>query len=149
MSRKVMAAILTLQDVVPLRSDKRFSVDATLIKAGVSLKSFQPKAACPPPGDYGTDIPRQRRLRTPLHSSPSPKPRLVKYPSGNFAAAMLRSTSKKSSVRMRPMLRSSHPDARLCKKFLRTGPVMCFMGPAIMESRHGLVVQGDLAPRRA
>lgn len=26
---------------------------------------------------------------------------------------------------------------------------MCFMGPAIMESRHGLVVQGDLAPRRA
>lgn len=115
MSRKVMAAILTLQDVVPLRSDKRFSVDATLIKAGVSLKSFQPKAACPPPGDYGTDIPRQRRLRTPLHSSPSPKPRLVKYPSGNFAAAMLRSTSKKSSVRMRPMLRSSirtHGSAR-------------------------------------
>lgn len=116
MSRKVMAAILTLQDVVPLRSDKRFSVDATLIKAGVSLKSFQPNAACPLPGDdYGTDIPRQRRLRTPLHSSPSPKPRLVKYPAGNFAAAMLRSTSKKSSVRMRPMLRSSirtHGSAR-------------------------------------
>ena len=36
------------------------------------------------------------------------------------------------------------PDARLYKKSAGTGAVLCFMGHALMENRHGLVVQGDL-----
>ncbi len=36
------------------------------------------------------------------------------------------------------------PDARLYKKSPGTGAVLCFMGHALMENRHGFVVQGDL-----
>lgn len=35
-------------------------------------------------------------------------------------------------------------DARLYKKSPGTGAVLCFIGHALMENRHGLVVQGDL-----
>lgn len=57
MSRKVMAAILAHREVAPLLSDDHFSVDGTLIKAWVSMKSFQPKAAGTPPGDDEPDNP--------------------------------------------------------------------------------------------
>ena len=48
MSRKVMVAILTHREVVPLLSDEHFSVDGTLVKAWASKKSFQPKAEAAP-----------------------------------------------------------------------------------------------------
>ena len=52
MSRKVMAAILAHREVAPLLSDDHFSVDGTLVKAWVSMKSFQPKVGdTPPDGD--------------------------------------------------------------------------------------------------
>jgi hypothetical protein len=43
MSRKVMAAILAHREVASLLSDEHFSVDKTLFKAWVSMKSFQPQ----------------------------------------------------------------------------------------------------------
>lgn len=55
MSRRVMAAILAYREVAPLLSDDHFSVDETLIEAWASMKSFQPNAAYPPPGDDGPD----------------------------------------------------------------------------------------------
>jgi hypothetical protein len=36
------------------------------------------------------------------------------------------------------------PDARLYQKSLGTGAVLCFMGHALLENRHGFVVQVDL-----
>lgn len=39
---------------------------------------------------------------------------------------------------------TSDPDARLYKKSPGTGALLCFMGHALMENRHGLIVQGDL-----
>ena len=47
MSRKVMAAILAHPEVKPLLSDEHFSLDATLVKAWASMKSFQPKDSAP------------------------------------------------------------------------------------------------------
>ena len=35
-------------------------------------------------------------------------------------------------------------EARLYKKSPGTGAALCFMGHALMENRHGLIVQGDL-----
>ncbi len=57
MSRKVMAAILTLREVAPLLSDDHFSVDGTLVKAWASMKSFQPKAEGGSPQDDGPGDP--------------------------------------------------------------------------------------------
>ena len=39
---------------------------------------------------------------------------------------------------------TTDPEARLDKKSAGTGAVLCFMGHALMENRHGLIVQGDL-----
>ena len=39
---------------------------------------------------------------------------------------------------------TTDPDARLYNKSPGTGAVLCFMGHALMENRHGFVVQGDL-----
>lgn len=39
---------------------------------------------------------------------------------------------------------TTDPDARLYKKYPGTGAVLCFMGHARMDNRHGLIVQGDL-----
>lgn len=39
---------------------------------------------------------------------------------------------------------TTDPEARLYKKSPGTGAALCFIGHALMENRHGLVVQGDL-----
>lgn len=39
---------------------------------------------------------------------------------------------------------TTDPGARLYRKSPGTGAALCFMGPALMENRHGLIVQGDL-----
>ncbi len=39
---------------------------------------------------------------------------------------------------------TTDPDARLYKKSPGTGAMLCFIGHALMESRSGLIVQGEL-----
>ncbi len=39
---------------------------------------------------------------------------------------------------------TTDPEARLYKKSPGTGAMLCFMGHALMENRHELIVQGDL-----
>lgn len=143
MPRKVMAAILAHQEVAPLLSDDHFSVDGTLIKAWASMKSFQPKAAGTPPGDDGPDEPPAASnvsVAQPAQTEPdtdqmSRSNRRSRNPEVNFKGEK-RSNATHASV--------SDPDARLYKKSPGTGAVLCFMGHALMENRHGLVVQGDL-----
>ncbi|WP_264211432.1 IS5 family transposase [Leisingera thetidis] len=143
MSRKVMAAILAHREVAPLLSDDHFSVDGTLIKAWASMKSFQPKSAGTPPGDDGpgdppaTSIaPAAQPAQTEPETSPMPRySRRTRNPEVNFKGEK-RSNATHASV--------TDPDARLYKKSPGTGAVLCFMGHALMENRHGLVVQGDL-----
>jgi hypothetical protein len=61
--------------------------------------------------------------------------RLSRNPEVNFKGEK-RSNAPHASV--------SDLDARLYKKSPGTGAMLCFMGHALMENRHGLVVQGDL-----
>ena len=143
MSRKVMAAILAHREVAPLLSDDHFSVDGTLIKAWSSMKSFQPKSAGTPPGDDGPDdppatsiAPAAQPAQTESETAPMPRySRRTRNPEVNFKGEK-RSNATHASV--------TDPDARLYKKSPGTGAVLCFMGHALMENRHGLVVQGDL-----
>ncbi|WP_027256064.1 IS5 family transposase [Leisingera aquimarina] len=143
MSRKVMAAILAHREVAPLLSDDHFSVDGTLIKAWASMKSFQSKAAGTPPGDDGLDdppatsiAPAAQPIRPETETDQMPRfNRRSRNPEVNFKGEK-RSNATHASV--------TDPDARLYKKSPGTGAALCFMGHALMENRHGLVVQGDL-----
>ena len=143
MSRKVMAAILAHREVAPLLSDEHFSVDGTLIKAWASMKSFQPKAEAAPPDDDGPGdppapdtTPETAPSETPAETDPMPRnSRRHRNAEVDFRGEK-RSNATHASV--------TDPDARLYKKSPGMGAVLCFMGHALMENRHGFVVQGDL-----
>ena len=144
-SRKVMAAILAHREIALPLSDEHFSVDGTLIKAWASMKSFQPKVEGAPPHDQGPDDP-------PAHD-PSPDAQL-NHPKSETETEPMPNPSRRTrntEVDFKGEKRSNathasttDPEARLYKKSAGTGAVLCFMGHALMENRHGLIVQGDL-----
>lgn len=142
MSRKVMAAILAHREVAPLLSDDHFSVEGILIKAWASMKSFQPKATDTPSDDDQGGSPGPE---SPTEAPPEPTPSEID--------PMSRPTrqSRNADVDFRGEKRSNathasttDPDARLYKKSLGAGGMLCFMGHALMENRSGLIAQGDL-----
>lgn len=143
MSRKVMAAILAHREVAPLLSDDHFSVDGTLIRAWASMKSFQPKAGKTPPDEAGPGDPPD--LDGPAEDHPAPTdPEIAPMPRNNRQ-------NRNAEVDFRGEKRSNtthasttDPDARLYKKSPGTAAMLCFMGHALMENRHGFIVQGDL-----
>ena len=140
MSRKVMAAILAHREVAPLLSDDHFSVDGTLIKAWASMKSFQPKAKDAPP-DKGPGDPPARSTApddqlAQLETDPMPRP----AHRNRNAAVDFRGEKRSNATHAS----TTDPEARLYRKSPGTGAVLCFMGHALMENRHGLIVQGDL-----
>lgn len=118
-------------------------MDGTLIKAWASMKSFQPKSAGTPPGDDGPDdppatsiAPAAQPAQTEPETDQMPRySRRTRNPEVNFKGEK-RSNATHASV--------TDPDARLYKKSPGSGALLCFMGHALMENRHGLVVQGDL-----
>ena len=143
MSRKVMAAILAHPEVAPLLSDEHFSVDGTLIKAWASMKSFQPKAEGAPPDERGPDDPPTPSIapdKQPTQSEPETEP-MPRSNHPNRNAEVDFKGEKRSNA---THASSTDPEARLYKKSPGTGAALCFMGHALMENRHGLIVQGDL-----
>ena len=143
MSRKVMAAILAHREVAPLLSDEHFSVDGTLIKAWASMKSFQPKAEGTPPDDEGPDdppTPSIDRDNQPTQSEPRTEP----MPRSNHRNRNVEVDFKGEKRSNATHASTTDPEARLYKKSPGAGATLCFMGHALMENRHGLVVQGDL-----
>ena len=143
MSRKVMAAILAHRAVAPLLSDEHFSVDGTLIKAWASMKSFQPKVEDSPPDDGKPDeppAPSISRDNQPTQSEPETEP-MPRPDHRNRSAEVDFKGEKRSNA---THASTTDPEARLYKKSPGTGAALCFMGHALMENRHGLIVQGDL-----
>jgi hypothetical protein len=143
MSRKVMAAILAHRAVAPLLSDEHFSVDGTLIKAWASMKSFQPKVEDSPPDDGKPDAPPApsiSRDNQPTQSEPETEP-MPRPDHRNRNAEVDFKGEKRSNA---THASTTDPEARLYKKSPGTGAALCFMGHALMENRHGLIVQGDL-----
>jgi hypothetical protein len=149
MSGKVMAAILAHRAIAPLLSDEHFSVDGTLIKAWASMKSFQPKPEGAPPDDEGPDDPSahdpspddqpshpQTETETETETEPMPRPN----PRNRNTEVAFKGEKRSNATHAS----TTDPEARLCKKSPGTGAMLCFMGHALMENRHGFVVQGDL-----
>ena len=143
MSRKVMAAILEHREVAPLLSDEHFSVDGTLIKAWASMKSFQPRAEGAPPDDAGPGDPPTQ------DSATDTQPGQTQHETAPMTRPTHRHRNAEVDFKGEKRSNTTHasvndPDARLYKKSPGTGAVLCFMGHALMENRHGFVVQGDL-----
>ena len=143
MSRKVMAAILAHREVALLLSEEHFSVDGTLIKAWASMKSFQLKPEGSPPDDGGPGEPPAPSI------SPDTQPTRSEHETEPMPHSNHRNRNAEVDFKGEKRSNATHasttdPQARLYKKSAGTGAVLCFMGHALMENRHGLVVQGDL-----
>lgn len=143
MSRKVMAAILMHREIAPLLSDEHFSVDGTLIKAWASMKSFQPKPEGAPPDDEGPGDPSAHDPSPddqPAHPKTETEPMPRPNPRNRNTEVDFKGEKRSNATHAS----TTDPEARLYKKSPGTGAVLCFMGHALMENRHGLIVQGDL-----
>src|SRR6059058_4331581 len=110
-SREFFDAVVLQADRLHLLSDEHFSVDGTLIEAAASLKSFRPKDEPPPP-------------KRPDRGSPSN--RWVDFHGQKRSNATHQSTTD--------------PDARLCRKGPGKEARLSYMGQALMENRHGMLV---------
>jgi hypothetical protein len=110
-SREFFDAVVLQADCLNLLSDEHFSVDGTLIEAAASLKSFRPKDEPPPP-------------KRPDGGSPSN--RWVDFHGQKRSNATHPSTTD--------------PDARLSRKGRGKEARLSYMGQALMENRHGMLV---------
>ena len=164
-ARKFLAAIVQHPEVSPLLSDEHFTVDGTLINAWASLKSFVPKSTESPaaPKQDGTPPPADAppaaaeaaladampELAPPAHAETvvtelAPP---VADASARAAAADDAQTSRNADVDFKGQKRSNathasttDPEARLYRKGLGKEARLAFMGHALTENRHGLVV---------
>jgi hypothetical protein len=101
-------------DGLGLLSDEHFTVDGTLIEAAASLKSFKYKD--PPPSDQ-------------------PPPDDPGNPTVNFRGEKRSNATHQSTT---------DPEARLAKKGRGFESKLAYMGHALMENRHGLLVDFQL-----
>jgi transposase len=110
-SRQFFDEVVLQADRLDLLSDEHFTVDGTLIEAAASLKSFRPKDE--PPTDAGS-------------SGGNPANRWVDFHGEKRSNATHQSRTD--------------PDARLYKKGAGQAAKLCYVGHAVMENRHGLLV---------
>src|SRR5215470_2210495 len=110
-SRQFFDAVVSQADRLHLLSDEHFSVDGTLIEAAASLKSFRPKDKPPPPKHP---------------DGGSPNNRWIDFHDQKRSNATHQSTTD--------------PDARLYRKGPGKEARLSYMGQALMENRHGLLV---------
>lgn len=135
--------------VAPLLSDDHFTVDGTLIQAWASLKSFVPKppAARGDDGDPGAPS-------TPETTTPTAEPPATETPATETASPMTgaenspEKTSRNEEVNFHGQKRSNathasttDPESRLFRKGPGKEAKLSYMGHALTENRHGLVVE--------
>lgn len=142
-ARKFLAAILAHDKVAPLLSDDHFSVDGTLVEAWASFKSFRPKAppdSAPPPdeGSPPTETPRSTDDTQTKDASMKPTDTTNQRIGRNIERdwrGNAWSNATHASV--------TDPDARLFRKGKGKPALLCYMGHALMENRHGFVVETE------
>src|SRR4051794_25415274 len=110
-SRQFFDEVVLQADRLDLLSNEHFTVDGTLIEAAASLKSFRPKDESPT--DAGS-------------SRGNPANRWVDFHGEQRSNATHQSRTD--------------PDARLYKKGAGQAAKLCYLGHAVMENRHGLLV---------
>jgi transposase len=115
-----LATLLAGPRVKRLLSRDHFTVDGTLLKAWASMKSFRPKSLSSgeePGNDGGGSSPGGRNGEVDFRGEK-------------------RSNETHAST--------TDPDARLYRKGNGRESVLCYMGHALMENRHGLAVAGEV-----
>ena len=162
-SRKLLAAILAHEKVAPLLSDEHFSVDGTLVEAWASFKSFRPKAtsagdAAPPDdpappgaGNTTTDdhpTPPAPAPTAPAQTKETPMQPIQSAPAHESSGSRIGRNIERD-WRGNAWSNATHasvtdPDARLMRKGKGKAAQLCYMGHALMENRHGFIVETDL-----
>lgn len=156
-AKKFLKAILEHRCVAPLLSDEHFTVDGTLVAAWASMKSFVAKDPAPP--DAGSSPPRTDGGGGPPRGEAEPRAeeqQASAAPTNPEKAAPMQDTEKKSrneevdfhgSKRCNATHSSTtDPEARLFRKGKGKEARLCFMGHAMAENRHGLVVETGTTP---
>ena len=108
-----LSAVLAIPRVKRLLSQDHFSVDGTLIQAWASMKSFRPKDGTTP--------------------DPPELPAGGRNAEVDFHGQRLSNDTHRSIT---------DPEARLYRKGRGREAKLSFMGHALMENRHGLIVDG-------
>ena len=160
-ARKFLKGILEHKEVAPLLSDEHFTVDGTLVNAWASLKSFVPKENAskdgvpPPTGDPSGDASAGRakaKKAAPAEDQASNSTTPAE-PAKTKDATPMETTetsgkSRNEEVNFHGQKRSNathvsttDPEARLYRKGPGKEAKLSFMGHAMTENRHGLVVQ--------
>jgi transposase len=154
-ARKFLKSILEHKEVVPLLSDEHFTVDGTLVTAWASLKSFVPKkaaASAPPPPDNGQGQPPTTAAsppetpETPAMTSAEPSKSESPPPMPTAAEIDKRSRNEEVNFHGQKRCNDTHasttdPQARLFRKGPGKEARLSYMGHAMTENRHGLVVE--------
>ena len=172
-AKKFLKAILVHGQVAPLLSDDHFTVDGTLVQAWASMKSFVPKEPAPPdvgPAPPAASEPRSKPEagEPEATAEPAEKSETQTSPATRTAAASdkteTESTAPMQSARTENETKSRNaevdfhgqkrsnathasttdPEARLYRKGRGKEAKLSFMGHAMTENRHGLVVATEM-----
>jgi hypothetical protein len=130
-------------------------VDGTLIQAWASMKSFVAKeAAAPEAGGSGPPPSPAQEAGTNANEEPQRDDSTKPAKPEDTAPMQSRDSDKKSrneAVDLHGTKRSNathasttDPEARLCRKGKGKEARLCFMGHALAENRHGLIVEAAL-----
>ncbi len=170
-AKKFLKAILAHAKVKQLLSDDHFTVDGTLVQAWASMKSFVPRdmttesaepsgggttqgpanadpgAAPPDAATVSAQDEKTEAQDTKDQPEPTP-PEDDKMPASADATD---TKSRNAEVDFHGQKRSNathvsatDPEARLYKKGKGAAAKLCFIGHAMTENRHGLVVQTEM-----
>ncbi|WP_237480695.1 IS5 family transposase [Lichenibacterium dinghuense] len=118
-----LSAVLAIPRVKRLLSQDHFSVDGTLIQAWASMKSFRPRHGDTPPNPPASAEP----------PAGGRGGRGGRNAEADFHGERLSNDTHRSVT---------DPEARLYRKGRGREARLCFMGHALMENRHGLIVDG-------
>ena len=170
-AKKFLAAILAHAKVEPLLSDDHFTVDGTLVQAWASMKSFvarapaatdeDPTGGGPAPGDASTEpgaaAPEAATgsakddMTQAQNAKDQPEPTPTEDDTMPSSADAADTKSRNAEVDFHGQKRSNathvsttDPEARLYKKGKGAAAKLCFMGHAMTENRHGLVVETEM-----
>jgi transposase len=163
-AKKFLAAILAHKRVAPLLSDDHFSVDGTMVQAWASMKSFLPKDGTepnPPSSDAGSPpappepVPDEPSAAPPPEtglataSPATPIPTEAAPMTTDTAAASKKSRNAEVDFHGQKRTNETHacvtdPQARLYRKGKGKEAKLSYLGHAMTENRHGLVVQTEM-----
>jgi transposase len=158
-ARLFLKGIIEHPEVSALLSDEHFTVDGTLLTAWASLKSFVPKevaaaAGAPPPED-GQGKPPTSAVKAKDEAAKQPEQQATQPTSAKSSkpesTAPMQTTDKKSRNEEvdfhgqkrcnQTHISTSDPEARLFRKGPGKEARLSYMGHAMTENRHGLVVE--------